>query len=83
MIARPRFYRTRREILPTAYPAMTVGDVGAAGAALALMVTADSYARLRTGSVAMCEIASEGGLRAAAVVTGPVGSVGPSHIHAG
>ena len=72
MIARPRFYRTRREMLPTAYPAMTFGEVGTAGAALALMVAADSLAEgYAPGPVAMCEIASEGGLRAAAVVAGP------------
>lgn len=71
MIARPRFYRTRREMLPTAYPAMTFGEVGTAGAALALMVAADALAEgYAPGRVAMCEIASEGGLRAAAVVAG-------------
>jgi 3-oxoacyl-[acyl-carrier-protein] synthase-1 len=70
MIARPRFYRTRREILPTAYPAMTVGEVGSAGAALALMLAADSFAEgYAPGRLAMCEIASEGGLRAAAVAS--------------
>jgi 3-oxoacyl-[acyl-carrier-protein] synthase-1 len=77
MIARPRFYRTRRETLPTAYPAMTFGEVGTAGAALALMVAADSFAEgYAPGGVAMCEIASEGGLRAAAVVVGGNGSSG-------
>ncbi|RWM40903.1 hypothetical protein [Mesorhizobium sp.] len=69
-IARSRFYRTRREILPVAYPAMTVGDVGAAGGALALLVAADSFtAGYAPGPVAMCEIASEAGLRAAALVS--------------
>lgn len=69
-IARSRFYRTRREILPIAYPAMTVGDVGAAGGALALLVAADSFAvGYAPGPVAMCEIASEAGLRAAALVS--------------
>jgi 3-oxoacyl-[acyl-carrier-protein] synthase-1 len=71
MIARPRFYRTRREILPTAYPAMTFGEIGTAGAAMALMVAADSFAEgYAPGRAAMCEVASEGGLRAAAVVAG-------------
>lgn len=74
MIARPRFYRTRREYLPTAYPAMTVGDVGAAGGALALMLAADSLSRgYAPGRVAMCEMTSEGGLRGAAVVTAQAG----------
>ncbi|MBZ9942457.1 hypothetical protein LB533_15285 [Mesorhizobium sp. BR1-1-13] len=70
LIYRSRFYRTRREILPTAYPAMTVGDIGAASGALALMVAADSLTKgYAPGPVAMVEVASEGGLRAAAVVS--------------
>ncbi|MBZ9794835.1 hypothetical protein [Mesorhizobium sp. ES1-4] len=69
MIARPRFYRTRREILPTAYPAMTLGDIGAAGGALALMLAADSLLKgYAPGPTAFCELASENGLRAAAVM---------------
>lgn len=69
-IARSRFYRTRREILPIAYPAMTVGEVGAAGGALALLVAADSFTEgYAPGPVAMCEVASEAGLRAAALVS--------------
>lgn len=71
LIARSRFYRTRREQLVVAYPAMTVGDIGAAGGALALMLAADSFVHdYAPGPVAMCEIASEGGLRAAAVIAG-------------
>ncbi|TPI41534.1 hypothetical protein FJW05_24285 [Mesorhizobium sp. B2-9-1] len=70
MIAQPRFYRTRREMLPTAYPAMTVGDVGSASGALALMVAADSLDKgYAPGPVAMVEVASEGGFRAAALVS--------------
>ena len=69
LIARPRFYRTRREMMATAYPAMTVGDIGAAGGALALMLAADSFVHdYAPGPIAMCEVASEGGLRAAAVM---------------
>lgn len=69
-IARSRFYRTRREILPIAYPAMTVGETGAAGGALALLVAADSFtAGYAPGPVAMCEVASEAGFRAAALVS--------------
>ncbi|TRC93297.1 hypothetical protein FJV76_11850 [Mesorhizobium sp. WSM4303] len=69
LIARPRFYRTRREVLPIAYPAMTIGDVGAASGALALMLAADSFLKdYAPGPTAMCELASENGLRAAAVV---------------
>jgi 3-oxoacyl-[acyl-carrier-protein] synthase-1 len=71
LIARARFYQTRRELLATCYPAMTVGDVGAASGALALLVAADSIARdYAPGPVAMCEVASEAGARAAAAVFG-------------
>lgn len=69
MIAHPRFYRTRREILPTAYHAMTIGDIGAAGGAMTLMLAADSFLNdYAPGPTAICEVASEGGLRGAAVV---------------
>ncbi|MBZ9776996.1 hypothetical protein [Mesorhizobium sp. CO1-1-8] len=69
LIARPRFYRTRREILPTAYPAMTIGDIGSAAGALALMLAADSLLKdYAPGPTAVCELASENGLRAAAVM---------------
>ncbi|MDX8490256.1 hypothetical protein RFN29_01565 [Mesorhizobium sp. VK22B] len=70
LIARPRFYRTRREVLPTAYPAMTIGDVGAAGGAITLILAADSLLKdYAPGPTAVCEVASETGLRAAAVMT--------------
>lgn len=69
LMVRPRFYRTRREILPAAYPAMTLGDIGSASGALALMVAADSLLNdYAPGPSAICELASENGLRAAAVV---------------
>ncbi|RUV44936.1 MAG: hypothetical protein EOQ55_23220 [Mesorhizobium sp.] len=69
LIARPRFYRTHRTLMATAYPAMTVGDTGAASGALTLMLAADSLVQdYAPGSIAMCEVASENGLRAAAVV---------------
>jgi 3-oxoacyl-[acyl-carrier-protein] synthase-1 len=69
LITRPRFYRTRREALPTAFPAMTIGDIGAAGGALALMLAADSFLNdYAPGKTAVCELASENGLRAAAVM---------------
>jgi 3-oxoacyl-[acyl-carrier-protein] synthase I len=69
-IARPRFYRTRREFLPKAYAAMTFGDLGAASGAMTLMLAADSFAKnYAPGPVAMCEVTSEGGLRAAAVLS--------------
>ncbi|MCO5066553.1 MAG: hypothetical protein M9924_19405 [Rhizobiaceae bacterium] len=70
LIAGPRFYRTRRDMFPIAYPAMTVGEIGAAGGALALMLAADSFRNgYAPGPVAMCEVASESGLRAAAIAS--------------
>ncbi|KUM27460.1 hypothetical protein AU467_17480 [Mesorhizobium loti] len=69
LIARPRFYRTRRQVLPIAYPAMTIGDIGTAGGALALMLAADSLLKdYAPGPTAVCEVASETGLRAAVVM---------------
>jgi len=71
LVTRPRFYRTRRELMATAYPAMTVGDIGAASGALTLMLAADSFrGHYAPGAVAMCEVTSESGLRAAAVMVG-------------
>ncbi|MBZ9920874.1 MULTISPECIES: hypothetical protein [unclassified Mesorhizobium] len=71
LVVHPRFYRTLRELTPTAYPAMTVGEVGAAAGALALMLAADGMRQnYAPGSAAMLEIASETGLRTAAVVAG-------------
>lgn len=70
MIARPRYFRTRRETFPTAYPSMTVGDMGSAGGAMTLLLAADSLrSGYAPGPVAMCEISSEGGFRAAAIVS--------------
>ncbi|MER8482094.1 beta-ketoacyl synthase N-terminal-like domain-containing protein [Mesorhizobium sp. M1322] len=70
LIGRSRFYRTRRETLPMAYPAMTVGEIGAGAGALTLLIAADSFAKgYAPGRVAMCEAASEAGMRAAALVS--------------
>ncbi|MER8894800.1 hypothetical protein [Mesorhizobium sp. M0676] len=70
LVGRSRFYRTHREIFPTAYPAMTVGDIGAASAALVLMLAADSFiSGYAPGRVAACELASEGGNRSAIALT--------------
>ncbi len=69
LIVRQRFYRTRREMLPTAYPAMTVGEVGTASGALSLILAADSFLKnYAPGPQAVCEVASDAGLRAAAVI---------------
>ncbi len=72
MIARPRFYRTRREQLPVVYPAMSVGEIGTAAGALAILYAAMSIARgYAPGRLAMCELASDGGGRSACVVGAP------------
>ena len=69
MLARARFFRTRRERLPAVYPAMAAGETGAASAALALVVARDAFARnYAPGRIAAVEIASEAGLRSVAVV---------------
>ncbi|NJM83927.1 MAG: hypothetical protein HC844_17075, partial [Tabrizicola sp.] len=73
-LAHARFYRTRRERLPTVYPAMTVGDIGAAGAALSLVIARDAFETgYAPGKIAMAEIASESGLRSAAILRGESG----------
>lgn len=73
LIARPRFYRTRREYMATAYPAMSAGEIGCASGALSLLIAADSHwENYAPGEVAMVEVASDFGLRAAAVVRGVV-----------
>jgi 3-oxoacyl-[acyl-carrier-protein] synthase-1 len=64
-----RFYRTRRERLPVWYTASRVGEMGAASGALALALAALSIAGgYAPGPCAMCESASESGLRAACLV---------------
>jgi 3-oxoacyl-[acyl-carrier-protein] synthase I len=69
MITRARFYRTRRERTPAAMPAMSVGETGSAAAALALVVARDAFAKgYAPGRVAMAEIASDDGLRSAAML---------------
>ncbi|MDI3337547.1 hypothetical protein QKW60_14105 [Defluviimonas aestuarii] len=74
LIFRARFYRTHREYMATAYPAMSFGDTGSASAALALAVAADAFGKdYAPGRCAMLEIASEDGLRAAACLTGGPG----------
>jgi 3-oxoacyl-[acyl-carrier-protein] synthase-1 len=69
MITRARFYRTRRDRTPAAMPAMSAGETGSASAALALVVARDAFARgYAPGRVAMAEIASDDGLRSAAML---------------
>jgi 3-oxoacyl-(acyl-carrier-protein) synthase len=67
-----RFYRHPRPAIPAVLPAASVGETGAAAGALGVLVAAvamvEGYA---PGRVAMCEAASEGGLRSAVVVCAP------------
>jgi 3-oxoacyl-[acyl-carrier-protein] synthase-1 len=71
LLARTRFYRTRREVLPTTYPAMFIGETGSASAALALLVARHAFERgYSPGHIAMIQISSEGDRRAACLVVG-------------
>jgi 3-oxoacyl-[acyl-carrier-protein] synthase-1 len=72
-----RFYRTWRPRLPSWYFANSVGDVGAASGALAVMLAATGISRgYAPAKWAMCECSSDEGLRAACVV-------GPSQVEPG
>jgi hypothetical protein len=69
LIARTRFYRTRKERIEIIYPAMSVGEMGTAAPALTVIVAATAMARgYAPGNRAMCEAASDEGLRAACVI---------------
>jgi len=69
ILGRARFYRARRERLPTTYPALSVGETGAASSALALLVALHGFSRgYCPGRNAMIELSSEGDGRAACVV---------------
>jgi 3-oxoacyl-[acyl-carrier-protein] synthase-1 len=73
-----RFYRTRREHLPVWYPASSVGDIGAASGALAIVIAAIGIAGgYAPGPYGMCEAASETGLRGACLIGPAVGSPAP------
>jgi len=74
LVFRSRFYRTRRESLPTVFPAASFGETGAAGGVLALAMAADAFRNGHApGRAAMLEVASEEGLRAAACLVGETG----------
>ncbi len=69
MITRSRFYRTRRDRTPVAMAAMSAGETGSASAALALVLARDAFgSAYAPGRVAMAEIASDDGLRSAAML---------------
>jgi hypothetical protein len=75
MLSTTRFYRTHRERLITWYPAASVGDTGAAAGALGLVIAAMGLSRgYAPGRLAMLEAASDGGLRAACVMSSIPGS---------
>jgi 3-oxoacyl-[acyl-carrier-protein] synthase-1 len=68
-----RYYRTRRESFPVWYTASSVGELGAAGGAVSVILAALGIAGgYAPGPYAMCESASETGLRGACLV-GPAG----------
>jgi 3-oxoacyl-(acyl-carrier-protein) synthase len=78
MLSTTRFYRTHRERLITWYPAASVGDTGAAAGALGLVMAATGMSRgYAPGRLAMLEAASDGGLRAACVMSPAPGSLTP------
>lgn len=69
MFITTRYYRTRRETFPVWYTATSVGDVGAASGAISLVLAALGIAGgYAPGPYAMCESASEDGLRGACLV---------------
>lgn len=72
LIFRARFYRTHRDYMATAYPAMSFGETGSASAAIALAIAADAFAKGHApGRCAMLEVTSDDGMRAAAYLTAP------------
>lgn len=71
MFSTTRFYRTRRDRLTTWYTASSLGELGAASGPIALVLAALAIAGgYAPGPYAMCESASDTGLRGA-VVLGP------------
>ncbi len=69
-LAECRSYRTRREAFPAWYPAASIGDVGAAAGAMSVVTAAVGMSRgYAPGHSAICEGASDEGLRAAIVLT--------------
>jgi 3-oxoacyl-[acyl-carrier-protein] synthase-1 len=50
---------------------MTIGEIGSAAGALSLLLAADSMDKgYAPGTIALCETASEGGMRAAVTIAG-------------
>jgi 3-oxoacyl-[acyl-carrier-protein] synthase-1 len=62
--AQTRCYRTRRERLPTLWPARSTGEIGVAGGAMALIAAAHAIAEgYAVGPIATVQVRSEGELR--------------------
>lgn len=67
--AQPRCYQTRRERLPTLWPAKSTGEIGVAGGAMALIAAAQAIAQgYAVGPIATVQLRSEGELRGVAVL---------------
>jgi 3-oxoacyl-[acyl-carrier-protein] synthase-1 len=70
LLYRARFYRTHRDYMATAYPAMSFGETGAAGGAIALAVAADAFRQgYAPGEHALLELVSDNGMRVGAYVS--------------
>ncbi len=68
--ANARCYRTRRERLPTMWPAASTGELGVAGGALALLAAADAIAQgYAVGPTASVQVRSEADLRGLALIS--------------
>jgi 3-oxoacyl-[acyl-carrier-protein] synthase-1 len=64
-----RFYRSYRKQMPIIFPAASVGETGAAAGALGVIIAAVAMTKgYAPGNLAMCEAASDGGLRSGVVV---------------
>jgi 3-oxoacyl-[acyl-carrier-protein] synthase-1 len=62
--AQTRCYRTRRERLPTLWPARSTGEMGVAGGAMAVIAAAHAIAEgYAVGPIATVQVRSEGALR--------------------
>jgi 3-oxoacyl-[acyl-carrier-protein] synthase-1 len=62
--AQTRCYRTRRERLPTLWPARSTGEMGVAGGAMAVIAAAPAIAEgYAVGPIATVQVRSEGALR--------------------
>lgn len=75
LLAEARFYRTPRCCLVSWYAATSVGDIGAATSALAVVTAVVGIAKgYAPGPYAMCEASSDEGLRAACLLVGRFGN---------